>query len=432
MSPDIVILILVFAILLFFNVPVAFGIGLSTVVAMLVTVDVAPAASTVAQRVATGLDSFVLLAIPFFILAGNIMGRGGMARRLIDFAKSLVGSLPGGLAFVNIVSNMMFGAISGSAIASAAAIGSFMHPEMTRSGYPENYSAAVNVSSATTGLLIPPSNVLIVYSLASGGVSIAALFMAGYLPGLLMGAALMLVAGVMAHRKNIGVQERVPLRQVGRRFIDALLSLTLIIIVIGGIVAGIFTATEAAAIAVIYALIVAMLVYREVRTADLFDILRDSAVTTAVVMLLIGTSMGLAWLLAYQEIPQTVASLLIGLSSNDVVVLIVINIILLLVGSFMDMTPAILIFTPIFLPTAITLGIDPLHFGIFMVANLCIGLVTPPVGTVLFAGCGIANVSISDIIRPLIPMYVAMVIALLLIVYVPEITLVVPRWLGLL
>ena len=432
MSPDILILILVFAVLLFFNVPVAFGIGLSTVVAMLVTVDIAPAASTVAQRVATGLDSFVLLAIPFFILAGNIMGRGGMARRLIDFAKSLVGSLPGGLAFVNIVSNMMFGAISGSAIASAAAIGSFMHPEMKRSGYPENYSAAVNVSSATTGLLIPPSNVLIVYSLASGGVSIAALFMAGYLPGLLMGAALMLVAGVIAHRQKIGVQERVPVRQVGRRFLDALLSLTLIIIVIGGIVAGIFTATEAAAIAVIYALIVAMLVYREVRATDLFDILRDSAVTTAVVMLLIGTSMGLAWLLAYQEIPQTVASLLIGLSSNDVVVLIVINIILLMVGSFMDMTPAILIFTPIFLPTAVTLGIDPLHFGIFMVANLCIGLVTPPVGTVLFAGCGIANVPISDIIRPLLPMYAAMIIALLLIVYVPDITLLVPRWLGLL
>lgn len=432
MSPDVLILILIFAILLLVNVPVAFGIGLSTMVAMLVTADLAPAASTVAQRIATGLDSFVLLAIPFFILAGNIMGRGGMARRLIDFAKSLVGSLPGGLAFVNIVSNMMFGAISGSAIASAAAIGSFMHPEMTKNGYPANYSAAVNVTSATTGLVIPPSNVLIVYSLASGGVSIAALFVAGYLPGILMGFSLMVVAGVLAHRQGIATQDRVPIRQVGRRFIDALLSLTLIIIVIGGIVAGIFTATEAAAIAVIYAMIVAMLIYQEVQASDLFDILRDTAVTTAVVMLLIGTSMGLAWLLAYQEIPQNVADMLIGISDSDIVVLIVINIVLLGVGTFMDMTPAILIFTPIFLPTAITLGIDPLHFGIFMVANLCIGLVTPPVGTVLFAGCGIANVSISDIVRPLIPLYIAMLLALILIVYVPEITLIVPRWLNLL
>lgn len=432
MTLDVLVLLIVFLALLLINVPVAFCIGMATMVAMLTSADLTPAASTVAQRMATGLDSFTLLAIPFFILAGNLMGRGGIARRLIDFAKAVVGFLPGGLAFVNIASNMMFGAISGSAIASAAAIGSFMHPKMVESGYRPDFSAAVNVTSATTGLIIPPSNVLIVYSLASGGVSVAALFVAGYLPGILMGAALMLVAGVVAHRKGYGTDARVPLRTIFVRFADALLSLTLILIVIGGIVAGIFTATEAAAIAVLYALVLATVVYREVRLQDLKQVLLDSATTTAVVMLLIGTSMGLAWLLAYLEIPQTVGATLIALSNdNPLAVLLIINVVLLVVGIFMDMTPAILIFTPIFLPTAVAIGIDPLHFGIMMVANLCIGLCTPPVGTVLFAGCGVAHVSITDIVRPLLPLYVAMLVALVLIIYLPDITLVLPRWFGL-
>ncbi len=430
MGLDVAVLLVSFVVLLFLNVPVAFSIGLATCLTMLVNMDLTPAASTIAERVATGLDSFTLLAIPFFILSGQLMGKGGLARRLVEFARSLVGFFPGGLAFVNIMSAMMFGAISGSAIASAAAIGSFMHPRMVESGYSPGFSAAINVTSATTGLIIPPSNVLIVYSLASGGVSIAALFVAGYFPGILLGLSLMFVTGIIAYKKGYGRDQRIPLRQVARRFVDALLSLTLVIIIIGGIVAGIFTATEAAAIAVVYALILAMLVYREVKPRDLPKILLDSALTTSVVMLLIGTSMALSWVLSYENIPQDISRALIAISSNKIVILLLINLVLLVVGTFMDMTPAVLIFTPIFLPVLAAMGVDPIHFGILMVLNLCIGLCTPPVGTVLFVGCGVAKVSIAEIVRPLLPLYAAMVIALLLVTYIPEITLALPRWLG--
>ncbi|MEL6820241.1 MAG: TRAP transporter large permease subunit [Calditrichota bacterium] len=431
MSADIAVLLITFTVLVFMNVPIAYCIALATGFTMMLQMDLTPAVGTVAQRIATGLDSFTLLAIPFFILSGNLMARGGLARRLIEFAKALVGSLPGGLAFVNIVSAMLFGAISGSAIASAAAIGSFMHPRMVDNGYDPSFSAAVNVTSATTGLIIPPSNVLIIYSLASGGVSIAALFVAGYLPGILLGLALMTVAGVVASRKGYGRAERITIGETVRRLADATLSLTLIVIVIGGIVAGIFTATEAAAIAVVYALILSMLVYKEVNLSDLRQILLDSSVTTAVVMLLIGTSMGLSWLLAYESIPQTITASLLAVSDNPIVILLIMNIILLGVGTFMDMTPAILIFTPVFLPIAISMGIDPLHFGIMMIFNLCIGLCTPPVGTVLFVGCGVAKVSIASIVKPLLPMYIAMLLALIIITYVPEITMFLPRLFGL-
>ena len=430
MSLAIVILVVCFLVLLLMDVPVAYSIGMATLLTMLVTVDFTPAASTTAQRIATGLDSFTLLAIPFFILAGNLMGRGGIARRLIAFARAMVGALPGGLAFVNIIACMLFGAISGSAIAAAAAIGSVMHPKMVENGYAPNFSTAVNVSSATTGLIIPPSNVLIVYSLASGGVSVAALFVAGYLPGLLLGGMLMAVAAIVAHRKGFGKDERVPVPEGLKRFVDALPSLTLIVVVIGGIVAGIFTATEAAAIAVLYALLLVLL-YREVNPRELPGILLNSVVTTAVVMLLIGTSLALSWVLSFENIPQDAANALISLSNNKIVILLIINVLLLVVGTFMDMTPAILIFTPIFLPIVVTLGIDPLHFGILMVFNLCIGLCTPPVGTVLFAGAGISRVPVTDVVRPLLPLYAAMLLGLLLVTFIPEITLVVPRLFGL-
>lgn len=431
MGADVFVLLISFVVLLFLNVPVAFCIALATGLTMLLHMDMTPAASTIAQRIATGLDSFTLLAIPFFVLSGQLMGQGGLARRLVAFARSIVGFFPGGLAFVNIMSAMMFGAISGSAIASAAAIGSFMHPRMVENGYNPSYSAAVNVTSATTGLIIPPSNVLIVYSLASGGVSIAALFVAGYLPGILLGISLMIVAGIIAYRRGYGRDARTPLREVVARLGDALLSLTLIIIVIGGIVAGIFTATEAAAIAVVYALILSMFIYREVKPKHLPQILLDSAITTSVVMLLIGTSMGLSWVLSYENIPQDISKALLALSNNEVVILLLINLVLLAVGTFMDMTPAVLIFTPIFLPVVVAMGIDPIHFGILMVLNLCIGLCTPPVGTVLFVGCGVAKVSITSILRPLLPLYVAMLFALLAVTFFPAITLMLPKLFGL-
>ena len=427
---EILILVVVFAGLMILRVPIAFCIGLATLATMLMSINTGPALTTVAQRMATGLDSFALLAIPFFILSGQLMNRGGIARRLIDFAKALVGMLPGGLAFVNIVACMLFGAISGSAVAAAAAIGGFMTPLMEKEGYDKNFSAAVNISSSTTGLLIPPSNILIVYSLASGGTSIAALFLAGYIPGILVGACLMAVSAVIAIRKKYRVVPSPGLQATIVRFLDAFPSLLLIFIVIGGIVAGYFTATEASAIAVLYTFILSVVVYREVKWKEIPRILLDSTVTTAIVMILIGTSMAMSWILAYENIPQGVSAALVALSDNKIVILLIINIILLIVGTFMDMTPAVLIFTPIFLPVAKQLGIDPIHFGIIMILNLCIGLCTPPVGSVLFVGTGIAGTTIQKVIRPLLPMFLAMVVALMLVTYIPELSLWIPKFFG--
>jgi len=397
---------------------------------MLFTIATVPAITTVAQRMATGIDSFALLAIPFFILSGLLMGRGGIARRLIDFAKVLVGMLPGGLAYVNILACMFFGAISGSAVAATSAIGSFMIPIMNKEGYDNDFNAAVTVTASTTGLLIPPSNVLIVYSLASGGVSIAALFIAGYLPGILVGLGLMVVCAAIAWIKNYPVGQRESFIESVKKLLDAIPSLLLIIIVIGGIIAGIFTATEASAVAVLYSLLLSVFIYREVKVSELPQILLKTVETTAIVMLLIGTSSAMSWVLSYENIPQSISATLIGLTDSKIVILLIINFILLIVGTFMDMTPAILIFTPIFLPVAINLGLDPIHFGIMMVLNLCIGLCTPPVGSVLFVGCGIAGTSITRMIRPLLPLFIAMIVGLLLVTYLPEISLWLPRFFG--
>ncbi len=426
------ILILVgsFAFLLFLGVPISFSIGISTIATMLLTIKSGPALTTVAQRMATGLDSFALLAIPFFILSGQLMNRGGIARRLVDFAKALVGMFPGGLAFVNIMAAMLFGSISGSAVASSAAIGGFMVPMMKKEGYDLNYSAAINITSSTTGLIIPPSNILIVYSLASGGVSIGALFVAGYFPGILIGLLLMAVAGIIAYRKKYPVSQRIKAKESFLRFLIALPSLFLVILVVGGIVAGYFTATEASAIAVLYTLILSVLIYREVKWKELPKILLDSTITTSIVMLLIGASMAMSWLISYENIPQNVSSALMAVSNSRIIILLIINITLLLVGTFMDMTPAVLIFTPIFLPVVMQFGVDPIHFGIIMVLNLCIGLCTPPVGSVLFIGCGIAGTSITQVLRPLLPLFIAMLISLLLVTFIPPISLFLPKLFG--
>ncbi|GAB3822023.1 TRAP transporter large permease [Pontibacter rugosus] len=374
---EIIVLVASFIVLLILGVPIAFSIGISALLTMLVSIAPEAAFTTLAQRMATGLDSFALLAIPFFILAGQLMNRGGIASRLIDFAKGLVGTLPGGLAYVNVVACMLFGAISGSAVAAASAIGGIMTPRMVKEGYSRPFSAAVNITSATTGMIIPPSNILIVYSLASGGVSIAALFVAGYVPGLLLGFAIMSVAGYIAYKNKYAVSDRTPLKEVFKKFLDALPSLFLLFVVIGGIIAGVFTATEASAIAVLYTIILSMVVYKEVKVQDLPDILIHTVITTAIVMLLIGTSMGMSWMMSFANIPQGVSEALLSISDNKIVVLVIINLILLFVGIFMDMTPAVLIFTPIFLPVVTALGVDPVHFGIMMVMNLCIGLCTP-------------------------------------------------------
>jgi tripartite ATP-independent transporter DctM subunit len=425
------ILVTTFVILFVQGIPIAFCLGVATLATMMVTMDFIPAVTTIAQRMAGGINSFALLAIPLFILSGQLMAQGGIARRVIDFSKAMIGSLPGGLAFVNVVSCMLFGAISGSAVAATSAIGSFMIPEMNKAGYDKNFNAAVTATAATTGLLIPPSNVLIIYAVASGGVSIAALFVAGYIPGMLVGLSLMVVCALYAKRHNIPAGTRVPLSVLVQCTVAAVPSLFLIVLVIGGILAGIFTATEAGAIAVLYALVLSTTVYRQLNMADLKALLLKSVQTTAIVMFLIGTSMAMSWILAYENIPATVANTLVGLSDNPFVILLLINLVLLMVGIFMDMTPAVLIFTPIFLPVAVELGMSPLHFGIMMVLNLCIGLCTPPVGSILFVGSVIAKTSISQIVRPMIPMYVAMFLALMLVTYLPELSESLPRFFGL-
>lgn len=428
-SIEILILVFSFIVLLGLGLPIAYSIGLSSLFTLVVSMPSLTAVTTIAQRMATGLDSFSLLAIPFFVLSGQLMNSGGIARRLVDFAKALVGGLPGGLAFVNILACMLFGAISGSAAAAASAIGGFMGPRMEKEGYDKAFGAAVNITSATTGLVIPPSNILIIYSLASGGVSIAALFIAGYIPGILMGVALMAVAMIISIKRKYQRGQWESVGETFKKFISALPSLLLLVIVIGGIIAGIFTATEASAIAVLYTLILAAL-YKELSIKNLPKILLDTVLTTSIVMLLIGTSMGMSWVMSYENIPQEVSQTLVALSDNPIVILLIINLILLFVGVFMDMTPAVLIFTPIFLPVVTKLGMDPVHFGIVMVMNLCIGLCTPPVGSVLFIGCGVAKIGIEKVIKPLIPMFVALIIVLLLVTYIPELSLWLPRMFG--
>jgi len=430
MSIEVISIIVLFAsffILLMLKVPVAYSIGIATTISLLLNIDRLPGLTTIAQRMITGIDSFALLAIPFFVLAGEIMKRGGIANRLINFAKSLVASLPGGLAYVNVLASMLFGAISGSAIAATSAIGSIMTDRMEEEGYPREFSASVNITSSTTGLLIPPSNILIVYALASGGAaSVAALFIAGYLPGILLGFAIMGYIAYVAVKRKFAKGERSTLIEIWTYFGKAFFSLLLLVIVVGGIVAGIFTATEASVIAVLYAAVLA-LIYGDVSMRDFPDILLTSAKTTSVVMFLICTSMAMSWLFSFESIPELMSNFLLEQFSNKFVIFLVINIILLIVGTFMDITPAVLIFTPIFLPVVTALGMHPVHFGIVLVLNLCIGLCTPPVGTILFVGSGVANVSVSQVIKPLLPFLAIMIIVLMMVLFIPQISMFLPR-----
>ncbi|AQT68620.1 Neu5Ac permease [Anaerohalosphaera lusitana] len=431
MDLPVFVLVTSFVILMAMNVPIAFCMGISTVLSILAIGDI-PTFVAVSHKIATGIDSFSLLAIPFFILSGLFMGHGGIARRLIDFANVLVGRFRGGLAFVNVLTCMLFGAISGSAAAAVSSVGGFMIPLMNKMGYDKDFNGSVTVTAATTGLLIPPSNVMIVYSLATGGaVSIAAIFIAGILPGILVGLALITVSAVISIKHNYGKGETFALREGIIRFLKAIPALLLIIIVLGGILGGYFTATEASAVAVLYAFILSVVFYREVKLTDIPKILLQAGVTTSVVFLLIGTSMAMSWVLAAERVPQDISAGLLGLSSNKFVILLMINLILLAVGTFMDMTPAILIFTPIFLPIAKGLGIEPVHFGIIMILNLCIGLCTPPVGTCLFLGCGIAETTVTRMIRKIWPFFLAMIAVLLICTFVPAVSTALPKLLDL-
>ncbi len=423
------VLLVSFVVLLALNVPVAFAIGISTTLGVMATGEL-PGSLLVAQRMATGIDSFALLAIPFFILAGLLMGQGGIARRLIDLAEVLVGRLRGGLSSVTVLTCMLFGSVSGSAAAAVSSIGSFMVPAMNRRNDDPPLNASIVVTASTTGLLIPPSNIMIIYSMATGGaVSIAAMFLAGVVPGVLVGLALMLVSGMISPSAP-GEGVRWTLGDAAVRLARALPALAMVALVLGGIIAGMFTATEASAVAVLYALVLSVGVYREVKVRELPALLLRCSVITSVVLLLVGTSSAMAWLLAYENIPQALSTSLLGLSDNPVVILLLVNLIMLAAGTVIDMTPAVLLFTPIFWPVVLTLGIDPLHFGIVLIMNLCIGLCTPPVGTCLFLGCGVAGTTVARMLPKLLPLYAAMIAALLLTTFVPSLALALPRWLG--
>ena len=424
-----ILLLVVFVVLMLLNVPIAIAMGTACLIALF-AVGGEPA-ELIARRLVNGIDSFALLAIPLFIFSGLLMGQGGMARRLIDFAAALLGRCPKGLAYVNTIACMLFGSISGSATAAVSSIGSSIIPEMERKNYDRNFSTALTTASAVCGLIIPPSNVMIVYAVACGSVSIAALFLAGLLPGILFGLCIMATTFLFAKHDTADLEGAFSWSEVFRTFCGAFLSLFLMVIIIGGIIIGIFTATEAAAVAVAYSFILTVFVYREVRWRDLPGILAQAATTTAVVMLLIGICSALSWILATADIPQKVSAALLALTENKILLLLCINLILLAVGVFMDMTPAVLIFTPIFLPITRMLGIDDVHFGIIMISNLCIGLCTPPVGACLFIGCSVGKTTLMPVTKYMIPYAVSMLAAVLIITFWSDLSLAIPRWAGL-
>lgn len=416
--------------MLVMGIPIAISIGLSSTIAMLFVLPMNNALMTSAQKVFTGINSFSLLAIPFFILAGNLMNNGGIAIRLVNCAKILGGKMPGALAQTNVVANMMFGAISGSGVAAAAAMGGTIGPLEEKEGYAKEYYATVNIASAPTGMLIPPSNTLIVYSTVAGSVSISALFMAGYLPGILWGIGVMIIAGYMAYRRGYRMKQAITLKMAVKVILDAIPSLLLIVIVIGGILVGAFTATEGSAIAVVYSLVLG-LCYRELKIKQLPSILLASAKMSAIVIFMIGVSSIMSWIMSFTNIPSIIAGLLLGLTNNPYIILLIMNVILLLVGTFMDPTPAILIFTPIFLPICQSFGMHPIQFGIMITFNLCIGTITPPVGPILFTGCKVAGVKIEEVFKTLLPYFAVTALCLMLVTYIPAISMTIPNLLGL-
>ncbi len=405
--------------LLALGVPIAYSIGISALAAILQTVPLDVSVVTAAQRTFVGMSKFSLTAIPFFILAGNLMNQGGIAKRLVDFVMAVLGKLPGALLVTNAGANALFGAISGSASAAAAAVGSMVKEGEEEQGYDPALCAATNGASAPSGLLIPPSNALITYSLASGGTSVAALFLGGYVPGVLWALCCIIVGIILAKRKGYkGAEGKYDWKNLGMATLRALPALSLIVIVIGGIVIGVFTATEGSAIAVVYALVLGIF-YKNITVKSFWNIVVDSAKMSGMVVFLIGVSNILGWVMAFMQIPQAVSAALLGLTDNYILILLIMNVILLIAGTFMDVTPAILIFTPLFLPIVQTFGMHPVHFGLILVYNLCIGNITPPVGNTLFVAIKVGNTSLAKTIPYMLWYYAAILIGLLLITYVP-------------
>lgn len=423
-------LIAVFVVLLAMGAPIGICIVIASFSTMMLVLPFDISMFATAQKMFSSLDSFALLAVPFFVLSGVIMNSGGIAARLVNFAKLFTGKLPGSLSYTNIVGNMMFGAISGSVIAASTSIGGVMVPMSAREGYDRGFAAAVNIASAPTGMLIPPTTAFILYALASGGTSIAALFAGGLVAGVLWGVGCMLVTLVVAKRRNYRVFFTVQKGMALKVAVEAIPSLLLIVIIVGGIVQGIFTAIEASAIAVVYTLLLTMVFYRTLKIKDLPSILLQTVVMTGVIMFLLATSSAMSFSMSITNIPAALSDMILGISANKLVILLVITVFLLIIGAFMDIGPAILIFTPILLPIMAKLGVDPVHFGIIMIYNLAIGTITPPVGSGLYVGASVGKVKVEEVIKPLLPFYGAIIGVLLLITYIPEITLFLPRLLG--
>ena len=424
-----VILFAVFFVMLFAGVPISAGIGIASVVAIIASgrSDLQGFAFTAAQKCFSGLDSFSLLALPFFSLGGNIMNKGGIAKRLVRLARLLVGGIPGYLAATNVLANMFFGAVSGSSVAATSAMGSILSPLEADEGYDPNYSAAVNICSAPTGILIPPSGPLILYSITAGGVSVAALFMGGYFVGAILGICVAIVAIALAVKlgyKKSDVKDPDPAWKI---WVEAIPSLLAVIIVMGGILAGIFTATEAGVVMCLYCGVLAIL-YREMDLKTFYNLLADTMKSSATILFLIAASSIMAYVMARTKIPGAISDMIMGVSDNRYVILLIMNVFLLVMGMFLDLTPAVLIFVPIFLPIARSIGMSDVHFGLMLIMNLGIGSVTPPVGSCLFVGCGVAKVKIEGVTKYIVPIFVAMVVALFLVTYIPQISLSLPYW----
>jgi len=428
---SLVIILTVLIALLVIGVPISYAIGISSLAAILQIVPMDVSVLTGAQRTFVGMSKFSLTAIPFFILAGNLMNQGGIAKRLVDFVLALLGKLPGALLVTNVGANALFGAISGSASAAAAAVGSMVREGEDEQGYDKAVCAATNGASAPSGLLIPPSNALITYSLVSGGTSVAALFLAGYIPGLLWTVCCIVVAVIIAKKKGYqGTPGKFDWKNLFTATMRAIPALSLIVVVIGGIIAGVFTATEGSAIAVVYALILGIF-YRNITWKSFWKIVVDSAKMSGMIVFLIGVSNIMGWVMAFTQIPQAISAALLGLTNNPIIILLIMNVILLIAGTFMDVTPAILIFTPLFLPIVKTFGMDPIQFGLILVYNLCIGNITPPVGNTLFVSIKIGNTTLARVMPYMLMYYVAILIGLLLVTYVPAVSLALPAAAGL-
>ena len=426
-------LVIVFFLMLAYSVPVSYSIIASALITIIAFLTPTFGMFVSAQKIVGGMDSFTLLAVPFFILAGLLMSSGGIARRLINLAMLVLGKVPGSLALTNIAGNAMFGSISGSGVAAATAMGGVLNPLEKEEGYDPGFAAAVNVATAPVGQLIPPTTAFIVYSAASGGTSVAVLFMAGWIPGLLWAGLCMLVAFLSGKKHHYVYQtEKLTGKVVLKTVWDAIPSLFLIVIIIGGILSGYFTPTEASGVAVAYAFFLSVVLYKSIKLKDIPGILMETGLMTTIVMLIIGASSVLSFVMSFTGLPEAISHMVLGISNNKYVILLILNIFLLIVGTFMDMAPALLIFTPIFLPIVTALGMTPVQFGVMIVMNLSVGTITPPVGNVLFIGCSVAKLEVEDVLKRLLPFFAAIFAALLFITYVPAFSLWLPSILGLL